>query len=330
MSPDNSKRVVYTILLGGYEELRSQPILRESNIRAVCLTDDENLVSDEWEIIQIKRRFAMDTIRSQRFLKICFNEHFSDYDEILYIDNTVLLKKLPEEILDEWLADADMATMPHSYRDSLLEEFDEVARLNYDDSTRVHEQLWDYSSSVPDVLEQKPLWTGLMARRNTLSVDAAMTTWWEHILRYSRRDQLSVLAALENSPVKLHRIHCDNFESEWHTWGVSGSRKVHLGKSSALSSGPLLVELLRTKHEVRAGHAMIDNLNSQVTQLSAAVEEKSNMLVSQAASNVQLEEINNSLSAEVSNLKNDRIFRPGVFAARVKGFAKRAKARLLP
>jgi hypothetical protein len=68
-------------------------------------------------------------------------ELLDGYDESLWIDNTIVLRTAPERILDEWLADADLAMPLHCFRDSVADEFDAVDAAGYDDPARTSEQL---------------------------------------------------------------------------------------------------------------------------------------------------------------------------------------------
>ena len=244
------RRVVYTVLYENYEDLLPQPQVRDSHIEAICFTDDPQLTSEDWHVVHVPRRLEGDVVRSQRALKVLFFEHLSQFDEILYIDNSVELKSSPEAILDHWLQDYDIALIKHSFRKRLVDEFDEVARLNYDDVPRVHEQLWDYARTQPQLLEAKPLWTGIIARRNVPAVQAAMREWFEHILRYSRRDQLSLLWALSDRSIRINLLSLDNSESEWHRWSMSPSRRVAQGKRPPLPSGPMIADLLRSEERL--------------------------------------------------------------------------------
>ena len=45
-----------------------------------------------------------------------------------------------------------------------------------------------------------------------------MTTWWEHVLRYSRRDQLSFTVVMAASGLRLHSVPLPNLRSPLHRW----------------------------------------------------------------------------------------------------------------
>lgn len=305
VAEERPRRAVYTILFGDYEELLPQPALVQSVTDAFCFTDDPSLQSDEWTVVHVGRRLPGDVVRSQRAIKVCFFDYLADYDEVLYIDNSVRLKQAPEKILDYWLAEADMALFEHSFRDRLIDEFDEVARLNYDDAVRVHEQLWDYARTAPEVLDAKPLWTGMMARRNTPEVRHAMQVWYENVLRYSRRDQLSVLVALRDAEIGLHTFPRDNSESEWHSWAMSSSRNVPQGKRPPLPSGPMVAELVRSQGQLEDAKRATSDLQHRFDEASRELEEAR----SGAARAADLENQVKLLAASLEELRNSRSWR---------------------
>ncbi|HEY0258755.1 MAG TPA: glycosyltransferase domain-containing protein [Lacisediminihabitans sp.] len=219
------RRIVYTALIGRYEQLNEQPIAASSDIDFVCFTDDPDLRSTSWSIRLIEPRFPLDSIRSARYLKVLGYQLFPDHDETLWIDNSVRLTVDPRELLGRWLADADIALPHHSYRTSVIGEFDAVATDGYDDPARVYEQLIHYSTLRPAVLHEQPYWTALLARRRTAAVSEAMRLWNDHILRYSRRDQLSINFVLDAAKVAVTAVDIDNMSSEWHEWPIRVDRK---------------------------------------------------------------------------------------------------------
>ena len=270
------KVCVYTVSLGGYDRLLDQPPAVDSEADFVCFTDDPTLTSDDWEIVLVEPRFPRDLHRSSRVFKIVGHERLAAYDVTVCIDASVQLTATPERLVADWLpSDVDLALAPHSFRDRVIDEFDEVIRLNYDDPARVYEQLNDYALSYADVLESRPHWGGILVRRNTEAVDAAMRLWFDHVLRYSRRDQLSLMVALLHTDVRWRAVDVDNFESDYHRWPVITERKVALGKSRGVSHGPMLAELRRCARRVeelevevaRLGATSISALERTVAEL---------------------------------------------------------------
>ena len=87
------------------------------------------------------------------------------------------------------------------------------------------EQLAHYRLNYPDVLALRPAAGGVLARRHRRpDVIAAMERWWYHVLRYSRRDQLSLLAALSDSSVSPVLVDLDIQSNLYWQWPASTGR----------------------------------------------------------------------------------------------------------
>lgn len=214
-----TSQVVFTALFGATESLLEQKVSKKSSARFICFTDNKQLTSDTWEIVLIEPLFPADPRRSQRAIKIRGHLALEEFDQWLYIDNTVRLKVTPEQILHDWLNDADWAAISHDANSSLWREFEANQSLNKEREERLLEQLNDYSTFHAPVLDQHPLWNGMFARRNIPAVRAASALWFDHVLRYSARDQLSTLIALDSHPeVRLNRIASRVRNSPWHDW----------------------------------------------------------------------------------------------------------------
>ena len=220
----DASRAVYTGLFGGYEQLNEQPMARSSSVPFICFTDDRELTSDTWQVRLIEPAFPRDVHRSARRVKILVHEYLPEHSETLWIDNTVILTAPPEGLIDEWLREVDFALARHSYRDTVLDEFNVVVSDGLDDPSRVFEQLLHYSDITPAILSERPFWAGMLARRSTPAVRSLMTEWFEHVLRYSRRDQLSLNLAISRSVAQVRGLDIDNFESAWHRWPTVSAR----------------------------------------------------------------------------------------------------------
>jgi hypothetical protein len=239
------KRAIYTALIGDYEDLNELAGSPEPGVDRICLTNNRELVSSTWQIIHVDSDFPADPIRSQRMLKIRGHSVLADYDETLYVDNTVELLAPVSGILDVWLDGVDIAIPTHSFRTSVGEEFLEVTSSGLDSRERFTEQLDHYSRTYPTAIEQRPFWNGIIARRKSAASDALCKTWADHVLRYSRRDQLSLTVAIAITKVDVRRIEIDNYSSPIHRWPILTNRK-----TADRSSG--LTDYFNVAEEVRA------------------------------------------------------------------------------
>ena len=117
-----ARLVVYTALLGGDRSLREVPVAAESSADFVCFTDDPALRSATWQVVPVEPRFPTDLVRSERHLKIVGHPALDGYDRSLWVDNAVELLVPPESFVDDWLAEADVASPVHTLYRTVVEE----------------------------------------------------------------------------------------------------------------------------------------------------------------------------------------------------------------
>lgn len=236
---------LYTCLIGNYEELNELTI--EAQVKnAFCFTDDPTLKSETWKIVLIEPAFPSDPVRSQRFIKILGHQILSKFQRTLYVDNSVLLLQSPKIILKDWLTFSDIAIPLHSFRNSVREEFFAVLEQKLDSRERVTEQLDHYSKLYPEALEATPTWNAIIARKNTPNILKFNRVWYDHVLRYSRRDQLSLNAAALESDTEISTPLLNNYESKYHRWPV----RQPLNNESRLSGLPDFFELYEKSQTV--------------------------------------------------------------------------------
>lgn len=292
-----AEQAVYTALLGGYEELLEQPVAKESTVPFICLTDDPDLTSETWQVVQVTPTFAMDTIRSARRLKILGDPALAEYDETLWIDNTVLLEELPESLLAGWLGDHDLAAPLHSFRASVIAEAEAVIDDGRDDTSVVYEQLLAYLRHHPEVMQRMPFWTAILARRRSPAVDEAMQTWWEHVLRFSRRDQISFPVAVRD--LAINAVTLDNKTSPLHKWPRAVGRATrppavgHALRPDASEVGRLQNELDRLAFESLGA---VNQRELHIADLDAQLE-------SERAVSAALRGQISDLTGEIANLR---------------------------
>ncbi len=183
--PSKTNAVIYTALMGNYEDINEHSFsgTAAQDVDYICFTDNENLSSKSWNIQLVEPRFSNDSVRSALHLKIMGPSILKEYDRSLWVDNSVALKVHPNEVIETWLSkDVDIAIPFHSYRQSVSAEFDIVESEALDDINRILEQMVAYLHCKPEVLQQKALWTGMMARRHNDRVAEIMNIWYEQVL----------------------------------------------------------------------------------------------------------------------------------------------------
>ena len=302
------RRVVYTCLFGGYETLLDQPVAAETDIDFIAFTDDAALRSESWRVQLVDAAFPVDQNRSSRRPKILPHEYLPEFDESLYIDNTVLLTAPPEQVFDALLpVDTSMALFAHSFRGPVREEFEAVVRGRRDIDIICAEQFEHYERLAPEVLESQTLWGGFMLRRHhDPALRAAMQTWWEHVLRYSRRDQLSLPYALSRSGLSPRVHDIDNRVSEYHVWPREGASRDPKGGANPDIAAGLRAAAASAHTEAAEQRARADRAEGEATQLRRDVSQAQHEL-SEAR---QLLDASRRNVAKLKNSTSWRITRP--------------------
>ncbi|MDA7814732.1 DUF616 domain-containing protein [Pontimonas sp.] len=237
------KSVVYTALIGTDEKLQELRFSPRGNFDYVCFTDNPNLRSASWRIVQVSPRIPGDSSRSSRHIKLTGAEELSGYDKWLWIDNRISLTKSPEEIFDFLKGDRVLGLSPHDHRASVSEEIAAVLRFAKDHPFRVREAELMLKAQSPAVLGQRPYNGTMILRKNCAQVDELMQLWWELILRYSKRDQLSFNYAIELTGLKPFSLPFEISGSAHHRY-VPGSELRSSEKGWKNNAVPSLVRLL--------------------------------------------------------------------------------------
>lgn len=164
------KLVTYTAITGGKDRQR----------------DDGTLVFSGYD------KFVS-PVMNAKFYKVLPHK-FLDYDISIWIDGNIYLKVPPQQLVDEWLGDADMAVMEHYHRKDLTWE---AMMLS---STFKHRTPWvidevrqqmEHYEKIGLPGKEEVVMGGLIIRRNNKLVNSFNEAWWAEICRWSQRDQLS-------------------------------------------------------------------------------------------------------------------------------------------
>lgn len=255
---------LYSAITGHYE--RPSEILPASIVEALpagvdlfrftdsvdSSSEPPDTVGSGWREVHVTPRVPFDPIRSARAIKILGNPALAQYDVTIWVDNRIHLKVSPEELVERFLpSDCDMAVPLHSFHASLAAEFDAILDGWVDDPRRVREQRSVYRRAVPALLAQRVSWTAILIRRNNAAIRTFNALWWEQVLRYSRRDQLSFPYACEMSPgLGVAHFTADNFGTDFHQWRPSSEvgrrQRARLWNPHDLSRADLTAELRDT------------------------------------------------------------------------------------
>jgi hypothetical protein len=132
--------------------------------------------------------------RNAKIYKILSFLFFPQYEYIIWVDGTHNLKKSPQDIITEY-EEFDLLVFKHPDRNCLFQEIETVKQRNLDTAEVLDEQKKYYT------FMQMPQNYGLaemtcFIKKNTPAVKQLEMMWWEHICRFSSRDQCSLTYCL--------------------------------------------------------------------------------------------------------------------------------------
>ena len=224
MKVEDDKLVVYTVIMGEKFSLPKVDVA-PANVDFICFSN--RVIGDVgvWDVRLVEPLLPADLPRSSREYKIRPHIWLGDYNQSLYIDSKVHLIGDCRELYSHLMGDdinRIIGVFEHSFHDTLHEEFLEVLKLNLDADYVIEEQLSEYKIFFSEYLDSKPFWGGMIARRhNNIDCIKSMNDWYANVLRYSRRDQLSLPIALRFvSEDRRSILKSSNFESSFHLWPV--------------------------------------------------------------------------------------------------------------
>ena len=178
-----------------------------TKVYTVITGDKDHAIKQDYPIKVFQDAYDRfkDPRRNSRIQKILAHKYFDD-EYTIYIDGNMKLLISPEEIIEKYMSGYDMALFAHGVRDCVYKEAMEVAKLGLDDVSVIIEQAKYYEDS--EYGKHKGLLQGgFIVRRNNERTKRFNEAWWADFCRFSRRDQLSLMPAIEVSGVLVNQIN---------------------------------------------------------------------------------------------------------------------------
>lgn len=211
-----NKICVYTCITGEYDNLKD--INKEKGIDYYCFTNNKNVKSNTWNVIYIEDK-ELSNVLLARKTKILGNDIVNDYDIALWMDAAVSFTKPIREFINYYLNDDDkFVAFKHGERNNIHEEM--VACYRYDKESKdkiIKLEKFYKKEKYPDnngLIES----TVYIKRSNDLKVKETMKIWFDMILNYSHRDQLSFNYAIYKTGLKVKWINKKVFNNDWFKW----------------------------------------------------------------------------------------------------------------
>lgn len=188
------KKVVYTVLTGHkeflndpFQELTQEP--PSEPYEKICFTDNPYLESETWSIRLLETHYLKPELESRR-PKILPHIFLADFDISLYIDNTVKFKVDPSFIFNS-SSRSSLVCFRHPNRNCAYDEGEEIIRLGFETEAKIRQQLDFYDECGFPRQFGLIAGTVLLRQHKDPELIAFSEEWFEHILAFSRRDQVS-------------------------------------------------------------------------------------------------------------------------------------------
>lgn len=220
-SKHKTRLAVYTVLVGEKEALNNPlhylgpDASTDIDIDFFCFSDNEALTSPTWKIRHFQHPMVPPE-KMSRLPKSQPHKFFPDYEYSLYIDNTVVFKRLPQEAD---ITNAVFRGFRHPWRSSPLDEADIVVKGGLDSADVVASQIGFYARHTPlKSIDRLTAGTVLLRKHHHPSVQKFGELWWEQILLFSKRDQISLDLCAQTAGCPVDYFDGDKVANDLFVW----------------------------------------------------------------------------------------------------------------
>lgn len=193
-----NKIEVLTAITGDKDFIRND---QERGSADWTVFSDKQIDSPLWKCKKAYDKFV-DPRRNSRIHKLLIHK-YSDADVTIWIDGNIKLLISPDEIVEKHLQNYDMVMFQHGGRDCIYDEAIACAKLGLDDPEIIIEQAKHYEDD--EFAKHKGLCSGyFIVRRNNEKTRQFNEYWWADYCRYSRRDQIALMPALDRAGININ------------------------------------------------------------------------------------------------------------------------------
>lgn len=236
--PLKGKKVVYTCITGGYDDLKP-PKYVNKDFDYVCFTDNLEMKSDVWQIRPLPAECEeLSQVKKQRYVKINPHKVLSEYDISIWVDGCVSLNDNLNEFLFDILTDNISIYVPkHPMRNCIYKEAKAVLSMGRDKKEIVNPQIERYKKEGFPA-EYGLLQSNILVRKhNEEDCIRLMEAWFNELKDNSHRDQLSFNYVLwKNNDIKIKYLDKYIYKSKWFNWnGLHTKNKPQIKKRAKIT-----------------------------------------------------------------------------------------------
>jgi len=217
---------VYTVIINQYDQLLP-PVYSslKENIDFFCITDDEELQSDFYQIIRIERKFTDPTIEN-RYYKINSHPVLESYKYTMYLDGSVQV--ISSELLGiiKNMKKNTLALFRHPKRTGIYQEGEAVIRSNKEKPVPVIRHLLKLKKQGYPKNNGMAVATIILRNNQSTEVKQFNSAWWQAFLSGPKRDQLSFNYVLWKENLKIDYLPGSLYQNPYFLVKHHNSRPV--------------------------------------------------------------------------------------------------------
>ena len=188
--PFNGKGVIYSAIIGSYDKVK-EPRYINPDFDYILFTDNPDIKSSVWQVRLVENKEGLDNVRLARKIKILGHEYLPEYDYSIWVDGKLEIVGDIREYIEQYRGMEPILCFNHYISECVCEELEICLSLKKDDPEIMKKQVARYlAEGYPrknGMIESALLVRELKNER----VRQVMETWWNEIIKESRRDQLS-------------------------------------------------------------------------------------------------------------------------------------------
>lgn len=220
-----NKFVVFTVIVGGYDEVK-QPLVIDEHFDYVLFTDTSTETNiGVWQVRSIPYETTQN-YKKARFPRLQPEVVLPEYEASLYHDGNIQITSqwVYDRFFELFNGDIEWAGIKHQWRNSAFEEMDWMIKAAWVHDYSVlpwynylvsQDYISHYNQKDLDFLFE----TNIIFRRKSDIVKRVNDIWWWTVENYVRRDQFSIMYALWKVPGIKTGFFLPTNENAWNNNG---------------------------------------------------------------------------------------------------------------
>jgi hypothetical protein len=187
------KFLVITSITDGKDELKD-PEFEFDNCDYFAFVDKNYSDIKIWEQRRVINFSFIDKYKHRRnakIYKILSSLMFPQYEYIIWVDGNHQLKVDPQSIIDEYGSDSDLLLFKHPDRKCTYEEMGAILHWELDEKSNVKSQ-YDFYKGIGMPSDWGLFEMSIFIKKTNSIINHLDSLWWEHICKFSSRDQISL------------------------------------------------------------------------------------------------------------------------------------------